>query len=100
MPREIDDKKLIRSRTHTVMIENRERVTITGVEDVDSFNEEEVILVTEAGYITVTGQDLHISKLNLDEGQLIVDGLILGMDYSDHEELRSKGAGFLSRLFR
>jgi len=100
MVRDFEEKKVTRTRAHTVILDNRERVTITGVEDVDSFNEEEVILVTELGYITVTGQDLHITKLNLDEGQLIVEGFILGLDYSDHEDLRTKSAGLFSRIFR
>ena len=100
MDREIEGKKATRTKAHSVVIDNRERVTVSGVEDVDSFNEAEVILVTEAGYITISGQDLHINRLNLDEGQLIVEGYIMGMDYSDHEQLRNKGGGFLSRIFR
>jgi sporulation protein YabP len=81
-------------------MENREKVTITGVQDVDSFDEGMVLLVTDLGYITLHGIDLHISKLNLEEGQLIVEGEILGMEYSDNEGLRSKGGGFFGRIFR
>ena len=100
MIREMDDKKAVRSRSHSVLMENREKVTITGVVDVDSFDEATVVLVTDMGYITLHGQDLHINKLNLEEGQLIVEGEIIALQYSDHDGLGGKGSGFLSRLFR
>ncbi len=100
MVRELDEKKLVRSRSHSVLMENRERVTITGVEDVDSFDESAVLLVTSLGYITLHGVDLHINKLNLDEGQLIVEGEITGLEYSDSEGPKGKGGGFFGKLFK
>jgi len=96
----LDDKKLIRGRSHSILMENREKVTITGVQDVDSFDEAMVLLVTDLGYITLHGIDLHISKLNLEEGQLIVEGEITGIEYSDNEGLRGKGGGFFGKIFR
>ncbi len=100
MVRELDDNKLVRGRNHSILMENREKVTITGVEDVDSFDEEAVLLVTELGYITLEGVDLHISKLNLEEGQLIVEGEINSVEYSDHEGMGSGDGGFFKKLFR
>lgn len=84
---------------HKVVIDSRTKIIITGVEDVDSFNENEVILLSNHGFITIVGTDLHINKLNLDEGQLVVEGAIQGIDYADHEEQRSKG-GVFSKVFR
>lgn len=84
---------------HKVSIDSRERMIITAVEDVDSFNENEVILLTNYGFITVTGDDLHISKLSLDEGQLIITGTIQSLDYADHEEERTK-RGVFSKMFK
>ena len=100
MVRELDDKKLVRGRSHSILMENREKVSITGVEDVDSFDEATVLLVTDLGYITLHGMDLHISKLNLEEGQLIVEGEITGVEYSDHEGMGGKGGGFFKKLFK
>jgi len=94
---EPDDRKVLRTRTHQVVIENRERVVISGVEDVDSFNEEEVVLLTEAGVITLIGQELHVNKLNLDEGQLIVEGFFMGLDYRDHEVAHK---GLFGKIFK
>lgn len=87
-----------RIRNHTVMITAREKAMITGVNDVDSFNENEVILLSEAGVITVVGEDLHINKLNLEDGQLMIEGLIHAIEYSDMEP-RNRGS-FLGRLFK
>jgi sporulation protein YabP len=86
-----------RIKPHTLVLENRERVVITGVDDVDNFNEEEVNLMSAAGYISLKGKDLRISKLSLDDGQLIVEGEINGIEYTD--QAREEG-GFFGRLFR
>jgi len=98
--RDLDDKKTTRGRSHSILMENRQKVSITGVQDVDSFDESTVLLVTDMGYITLHGVDLHISKLNLEEGQLIVEGEIIALQYSDVDYASGKGAGLLSRLFR
>jgi sporulation protein YabP len=96
----MDDKKIVKpAGGHAIHIDNRERVMITGVEDVDSFNEEEVNFQTESGYVTLTGNDLHITRLNLDEGQLIIEGVINGIAYTG-SSVQSEGGGFFSKLFK
>jgi len=83
-------------RSHTVTLDNRERILITGVEDVPQFNEQQVVMETVAGELTVFGSGLHIARLNLEDGQVSLDGMILGMDYSD----RSAGKrSLLGKLF-
>lgn len=89
----------VNNAPHKVVIDSREKIIITAVEDVDSFNEVEVILLTNHGFITVTGDDLHINKLNLDDGQLVVEGKIQSVDYADHEEQRTK-RGVFSKMFK
>lgn len=93
-----EELKRIPDMPHKVTIDSRERASFTGVMDVDSFNENEIIFITTYGAITVTGEDLHISRLNLEEGELIIDGTIQSLDYSDHEENRHQG--FFSRVFK
>lgn len=87
----------LRLRTHSVHIENRELASITGVKDVGSFNESMVVLMTEGGGLTVEGTELHITKLNLDEGQVIIEGQIIAFEYDDVPVQRSS---FFSRMFR
>ncbi len=84
---------------HKVVIDSRSKIIITAVEDVDSFNEQEIILLTNHGFITVTGEELHINKLSLEDGTLVVEGKIQCLDYADHEEERSK-KGVFSKMFR
>lgn len=87
-------------KDHRVVIDSRARATITAVEDIDSFNENEVIFLTAAGMMTVSGSDLHISRLSLDEGLLVIDGTIESLDYADLEELRSGKKGVIGRFLK
>ena len=97
MLRDMEEKRIGRLHGHSISIDERERVMITGVQDVESFNEDEVHLLTEAGGISIVGQGLHISRLNLDEGQLIVEGFIDALEY---QEIKANKGGVFSRLFR
>lgn len=88
----------LRLRSHCIHMENREVLSITGVKDVGSFNDREVTVFTDAGGMTVEGEGLHITKLNLDDGQIIIEGEICAIDYDDDSPAQ-KGS-FLSRVFR
>ncbi|MCL2544468.1 MAG: sporulation protein YabP [Clostridia bacterium] len=94
-----DEKRTPPPRPHAITLENRQRAGITGVSDVLSFNEQEVVLVTEGGDITLLGENLHIARLNLDDGQLVVEGDIAGIEYGAQPQMR-RGGGILSRIFR
>lgn len=80
-------------------LENRQRLSLTGVSKVDNFNEEVVVLITNKGNLTIKGQKLSISKLNVDEGKLVVNGCINSLVYSDKETQKEK-EGFFKRLFK
>jgi sporulation protein YabP len=84
-------------RPHSLQIDGRSRATITGVTDVDSFNDGMILLNTSVGAMTLIGSGLHISRLNLEEGQLFIEGQIDALEYD--ERVRGKGKG-LSRLFK
>ena len=83
-------------RTHAIHIEERSLMSVTGVKDVDSFNEQSIRLLTELGELCIEGSNLRITKLNLDDGQVLLEGEILAMEYNEAEE---RGSVF-SRLFR
>ena len=87
MMKDIEDKR--RSKPHTIHMD-RKKATITGVEELESFNEVEILLLTSDGSVTVEGEGLHIEKLNLDEGQVILSGYILAVVYAD-EQPQQKG---------
>ncbi|MCX7922224.1 MAG: sporulation protein YabP [Clostridia bacterium] len=96
----IDDKKVSRPKVQNLILENREKLSISGVIDVESFNDECVIVDTELGVLVIRGEDLHISKLNLDNSELNIEGDIISCEYSESEGSKSKGFGFLGKMFK
>lgn len=96
----IEDKKTPKPKVQNLILENRERLSISGVIDVESFNDESVIVDTELGVLIVRGADLHINKLNLDSSELSIEGDIVSCEYSDRDGSRSKGSGFFARMFK
>ncbi len=89
----------IKTKEQSLVITDRERLSINGVEDVESFNDECVILYTNMGVLTVKGSELHINKLNVESGESIVEGIINSCEFQDKDG-RRKGESMFSRLFR
>ncbi|MCM1091410.1 MAG: sporulation protein YabP [Butyrivibrio sp.] len=87
-------------RTHKVTMVNRKNCTLNGVNDVLSFDIHEVLLETEQGMLMIKGDDLHVSRLTLDKGEVDVEGKIDSFTYSDVAGLGNKGDSFLAKLFR
>ena len=82
---------------HRLELDGGERLLVSGVEEVERFDEEEIVMNTTAGTLVVGGAGLHIGKLNLDGGELHVDGSIHTLLYEDTAP-RGQG-GLLRRLF-
>lgn len=82
---------------HRLELDGRERLVVSGVEEVERFDEEEIVMSTTAGVLVVGGTNLHIGKLNLDGGELHVDGTIHTLLYEDSAPAAGRG-GFLRRL--
>ena len=80
---------------HHLILEDRERLTVSGVEEVESFDENTIVMETAQGVLIVRGEGLHIEKLSLDGGDLKVEGMVESLSY---EEPRRGRGGFLSRL--
>lgn len=83
--------------SHHVILDGRSALTVSGVEEVESFDENAIVMVTVKGTLVVRGENLHIEKLSLDGGDLRVEGMVDSLTYED--EGREKG-GFLARLLR
>lgn len=86
----------IKAKNHTMMLDNRQKLVLTGAEDVNGFNEETVSVQTSNGLLIVKGEGLHIDKLNLETGDVTIDGKINAMQYLQSNNTRSR----LSKLFR
>ncbi len=82
---------------HKLTMEGREHLTVSGVENVERFDETCIVMTTCVGALVVTGENLHIDKLSLDGGELHVDGQIDGLEYEDRRA--ATGGGLLAKLF-
>jgi len=90
-----EEKTKPEKKMHTISLDNRCRLSVTGVEEVESFDEAEIIMSTSQGDLIVRGGGLHIGKINLDVGELRVEGTINELCYEEH----TNSTGFLRRLF-
>ncbi|MBQ3575515.1 MAG: YabP/YqfC family sporulation protein [Clostridia bacterium] len=81
---------------HGFTLTNRSHAEISGVNDVDCFNEEIIVLDTALGAMTITGSSLNISCLSKEQGRVVVDGEFDSVEYSG----RAKKGGFFGRILR
>lgn len=96
----VEDLNSVKQRTHKLMLTNRRTCTISGVCDVLSFDVKEVLLETDQGMLMIRGDDLHVSRLTLDKGEVDIDGKIDSLTYSEQAGYGAKGESLLSRLFK
>ncbi|MCD7903034.1 MAG: sporulation protein [Oscillospiraceae bacterium] len=80
---------------HGISMEERKRLSISRVEDVERFDEREIIVHTTEGTLVIGGEDLSISRLSVDSGDVAVQGLISDLHYEDAAPER----GLWSKLF-
>lgn len=85
-------------KNQNILIENRSNMTITGVEQVDSFNDNTIILRTIKGGLTIKGEELNVGQLNLDSGNVKIDGIINGIIYNNKDS-SSKG-NIIGKIFK
>ena len=83
---------------HNAILENRQRLMLSGVTDVESFDEKLVLLYTQLGELAVKGSQLHVSEMSTESGELTVEGEINSLIYGDRD--RTKKLGLLGKLFR
>lgn len=83
---------------HNAILENREKLMLSGVTDVDSFNEEEIRLFTQLGELTIRGENLHINQMSVDSGDLSVEGEIRVLAYGEKD--RKKKLSAIGKLFK
>lgn len=81
-----------------LILENREKLNVSGVNDVLSFDDQVVIIETELGLLTVKGENLKINKLNIDTSEVIVEGRIDNLGYSQNQS-KNEG-GILGKIFK
>lgn len=91
-----DKNKVLKEQN--IVIQNREKAVITGVEDIHSFDDELVIVKTDLGLLTIKGENLKMNKLNLENNELIIEGKTSAIAYSD--AMQNKKQGIMNKLFK
>ena len=81
-----------------VILENRKKLTLTGIKDVLSFDDEIVIVESELGLLNIKGADLRVNKISVETGDVIVEGTIRALEYADKD--LSPKQGLMSKIFK
>ena len=98
----LEDRKTMNNNTNLIqnlVLENREKLSISGVLDVLSFDDQVVIVETELGLLTIKGENLRINKLSIDTSEVIVEGEIYNLAYSEND-IDKKSSSLLGKIFK
>ena len=97
----VDERKTLNTSViQNLILENRQKLSVSGVADVLSFDDQVVIIETELGLLTVKGENLRINKLSLDISEVIVEGDISSMNYSDQKSSEKSKGSLISKIFK
>lgn len=95
----MEENKVI-TKSHKIVLNNRKTGNFTGILDVLSFDINEILLETELGMLHIKGKDLHVNRLNLEKGEVDIEGMIEAFSYSQVPISMKKNDGFLGKLFK
>ena len=92
----------VEPKKYKVLLEDRKALQADGVNEVESFDERQVIALSKLGPLVVRGEQLHITQLNLEAGQLSLEGIINSIEYIEDKQaqMKARGKGVLARLFK
>ncbi|MCF0146949.1 MAG: sporulation protein YabP [Clostridium sp.] len=92
------ENKLEEPRSN-IVLENRKKLTLTGVEEVISFDDEKILLNTKLGFLTIKGSELKMNKLDVQNGDVIIVGNVASIVYSS-KEIKKEKESIISKLFK
>lgn len=87
-------------RSHKLILDDRNKLVLSGVKEVVSFDTQQVVLKTEYGLLTVKGEDLHVDRLVVEKGDVEVAGTINSLVYSNSKDFKEKGESLIAHLFK
>ena len=93
------DNRISTTVIQNLILENREKLSISGVLDVLSFDDQVVMIETQLGLLTCKGENLRINKLSIDTSEVIIEGNISFLSYSDKND-GNEGQSLLSKIFK
>ena len=92
----MDEKRM----PHNVIMENKQKLSVSQVEDVDTFDEGKIVLYTADDTMIIEGYDLHIQKLDVAGGEMVITGEIVSLMYTGRNGEKSGGKGFFKRMLK
>ena len=84
---------------HTLEMKDRKNLSLTGVKNIESFDNEEFLVETNLGFLLVKGKGLSLGKMDTDNGDLVIKGIIESMNYVSGGVKGQKGS-MMKRIFR
>ena len=93
----MEEKKIL--STHSLMLENRQNGRITGVKDIKSFDEKEILLFTLAWKLVIKGEQLHVKQLDLEKGEVDLEGKVDSLTYLS-KNTDNRDESLFRRMFR
>ncbi len=88
----IEETKKLTNVIQNIFLENREKLNVSGVLDVLSFDDQIIIVETELGLLTIKGENLKINKLNIDTSEVTLDGMISSLSYSNSDSFKKNAS--------
>ena len=96
----MDKDNVITTSNHSITLNERKNLIITGVKKIDSFDDEEFLLETNMGYIVIKGEELEIIKLDTFQGNVSIKGRVNSFSYMESSTKKEKEDGIFSKLFK
>ena len=96
----MDKDNIIHSSNHSITLNERKNLIITGVKKIDSFDDEEFLLETNMGYVVIKGEELEIIKLDTFQGNVSIKGRVNSFTYMESSTKKEKEDGIFSKLFK
>ncbi len=93
----MEERKAEASR-HSIVMKGRDLLSATGIEDVESFDDDKVVAYTTEGLLTIKGAELKINRLSVEAGELQIEGIIDSLEYQDSHKMSS--GGIFSKIFK
>lgn len=96
----MDERQAQGQGVHKLVVNSRKAGLMTGIRDVIAFDMGEVLLETDLGMLMLKGKDMHVTRLNLEKGEVEVEGVIDSLTYSEVTNYSKKGESLIGRLFK
>lgn len=85
---------------HNLILENKSKLSISGVSDVDTFDEGKIVIFIEDDTLIIEGDSLHIQKLDVTNGELIIEGIIFSIQYTGNNQMERTNKGFFKKMLK